>query len=71
MVRISNAIRYLAAVQVFFAASAVLALFEITFPAVVLTTIGLILLIICFYLLVLGQWLVRESKHKPSAKTYL
>jgi hypothetical protein len=67
LVRITNAIHYLAGVQLLFALSAILALFDLTVFALGLTTIGLILLIVCFFLLAFDRWLFqRSARHPPS-----
>lgn len=66
VVRITNAIRYLAVVQLLFALSAILVLLDLNILALGLTIIGLALLVICFFLLAYGEWLIqRNNRHKP------
>jgi len=68
IVGITNAIQYLAVVQLLFAFSAIFVLLDLNTLSVVLTIIGLVLLVICFFLLAYGKWLIqRNNRHKPHA----
>lgn len=68
VVNITNAIRYLAVVQLPFVFSAILALFDLNVWSLGLTILGLILLVIFFFLLALGKWLFQT--HIDSSKLF-
>jgi uncharacterized membrane protein YiaA len=66
--QITNAIYYLASVQSAFALSAILVLIGLANWAIVVTIFGLVLLIVCFFLLVFSDWLVQRfirSSRRP------
>ena len=68
VVNITNAIEYLAAMQLPFIFSAILTLFDLNVWALGLTVLGLILLVVFFFLLVFGKWLFQS--HLDSSKLF-
>jgi hypothetical protein len=60
-VKISNAIQYLAITELPFALSAILILLDLSVWALGLAIFGLALLVIFFFLLVFGKWLIQRE----------
>jgi len=60
-VRISNAIQYLAVMELPFALSAILILLDLSIWALGLAIFGLVLLVIFFFLLVFEKWLIQRE----------